>query len=80
VLPGITGLAQVSGRNNFSWEEKFALDVWYVDHHSVWLDFRILAMTVRTELGSEGVSAPSYVSAPEFMGTAKAPSDPPASG
>jgi sugar transferase EpsL len=79
MLPGITGLAQVSGRNNLSWEEKFALDVWYVDNQSVWLDFRILAMTVRTVLGGEGVSAPSYVSAPEFMGTAKAPSNPPAS-
>jgi sugar transferase EpsL len=51
VLPGITGLAQVSGRNNLSWDEKFALDVWYVDHRSLWLDINVLAMTVRAVLG-----------------------------
>jgi sugar transferase EpsL len=71
VLPGITGLAQVSGRNYLSWEEKFALDVWYVDHCSAWLDFKILAMTIRVVLGGEGVSAPSHVSAPEFLGTTR---------
>jgi lipopolysaccharide/colanic/teichoic acid biosynthesis glycosyltransferase len=69
VLPGITGLAQVSGRNHLSWEEKFALDVYYVNHFSAWLDLKILAMTVRVVLGGEGVSAPSYISAPEFLGT-----------
>jgi lipopolysaccharide/colanic/teichoic acid biosynthesis glycosyltransferase/glycosyltransferase involved in cell wall biosynthesis len=79
VLPGITGLAQVNGRNSLSWEHKFALDSWYVDHCSIWLDLKILAMTVGAVLRGEGVSAHSYVSAPEFMGTAKAPSDPPAS-
>jgi sugar transferase EpsL len=57
VLPGITGLAQVSGRNNLSCDKKFALDVWYVDHCSLWLDIKVLAMTVRTVLGGEGVSA-----------------------
>ena len=72
-VPGITGLAQVSGRNNLSWEEKFALDVWYVDHCSFWLDVKIIIMTVRAVLGGEGVSAPSYVSAPEFMGTTARP-------
>jgi sugar transferase EpsL len=70
VLPGITGLAQVSGRNQLSWEEKFALDICYVDHCSVWLDLKILAMTIRVVLGGQGVSAPSYVSAPKFMGAA----------
>jgi sugar transferase EpsL len=70
VLPGITGLAQVSGRNHLSWEEKFALDVFYVDHYSAWLDLKILARTVRVVLGGEGVSAPSHLSAPEFLGTA----------
>jgi sugar transferase EpsL len=70
VLPGITGLAQVSGRNNLSWEEKFALDVWYVDHRSLWLDTKILAMTFRAVLGGEGVSARGCVSAPEFLGIA----------
>lgn len=69
VLPGITGLAQVSGRNHLSWEEKFALDVWYVDHCSVWLDLKILAKTVRVVLGGEGVSAPSHVTVTDFLGT-----------
>jgi sugar transferase EpsL len=70
VLPGITGLAQVSGRNNLSWEEKFALDVWYVDHRSLWLDIKVLTMTMRAVLGREGVSAPGCFSAPEFLGVA----------
>ena len=69
-LPGITGLAQVSGRNNLSWEEKFALDVEYVDRRSPWLDLKILLMTVRAVTAAEGVSAPSHFSSPEFMGTA----------
>jgi sugar transferase EpsL len=59
--PGITGLAQVSGRNSLSWEEKFALDIWYVDHCSPYLDLKILAMTVRAVIVGEGVSAPSCV-------------------
>jgi sugar transferase EpsL len=71
VVPGITGLAQVSGRNCISWEEKFALDVSYVDHCSVWLDLKILAMTIRVVLGAEGVSAPSHLSSPIFMGSAR---------
>lgn len=70
VLPGITGLAQVSGRNNLSWDEKFALDVQYVDQCSLWLDIRILLLTVRAVTAAEGVSAPSHFSSPEFMGTA----------
>jgi sugar transferase EpsL len=70
VLPGITGLAQVRGRNHLTWQEKFALDVWYVDHCSAWLDLKILATTFRVVLGGEGVSAPSHVSAPEFLGLA----------
>jgi lipopolysaccharide/colanic/teichoic acid biosynthesis glycosyltransferase len=70
VPPGITGLAQVSGRNNLSWEEKFALDVEYVDGHSRWLDLQILARTVRAVVGGDGVSAPEHFSSPEFMGTA----------
>ena len=69
-LPGITGLAQVSGRNNLSWEEKFALDVEYVDRRSLWLDVKILLLTVRAVTAAEGVSAPFCFSAPEFMGTA----------
>jgi lipopolysaccharide/colanic/teichoic acid biosynthesis glycosyltransferase len=70
VHPGITGLAQVSGRNNLSWEEKFALDVWHVDHRSLWLDIKVLAMTIRAVLGGEGVSAPGFLSAPVFLGVA----------
>jgi lipopolysaccharide/colanic/teichoic acid biosynthesis glycosyltransferase len=71
VLPGITGLAQVSGRNCLSWEEKFALDVCYVDHCSAWLDLKILARTICVVLGGEGVSAPSHFSAPVFMGSGR---------
>ena len=70
VLPGITGLAQVSGRNNLGWDEKFALDVEYVERCSLWLDIKVLLMTVRAVTGAEGVSAPSHFSSPEFMGTA----------
>jgi sugar transferase EpsL len=69
VLPGVTGLTQVGGRNNLSWEEKFERDVWYVDHHSAWLDLKILGMTVPAVFGGKGVSAPSHVSSPDFMGT-----------
>ena len=73
VPPGITGLAQVSGRNNLSWEEKFALDVEYVDGHSLWLDLQILGRTVRAVVDGDGVSAPEHFSSPEFMGTAASP-------
>ena len=72
VLPGITGLAQVSGRNNLTWEEKFALDVEYVETHSLALDVKILLRTVRAVTGAEGVNAPECFGAPEFIGTAAA--------
>ncbi|MFN3597237.1 MAG: sugar transferase [Rubricoccaceae bacterium] len=68
VRPGITGWAQVNGRNALSWEEKFALDVWYVDHQSFALDLRILWMTVRKVLAREGISAESSATMPEFTG------------
>ena len=58
VKPGMTGLAQVSGRNNLSWEEKFDLDVKYVDTHSIWLDFKIMFKTVEVMLKKEGINAP----------------------
>ena len=58
VKPGMTGLAQVSGRNNLSWEEKFALDVQYVDTHSLLLDFKIMFKTVEVMLKKEGINAP----------------------
>ncbi|CAG9173769.1 sugar transferase [Cupriavidus pinatubonensis] len=69
VRPGITGLAQVSGRNAISWEEKFRLDVWYVDHVSVWLDIVILWRTVRKVLARDGISAVGEFSAPRFRGS-----------
>lgn len=69
VLPGITGWAQVNGRNGISWDEKFRHDVWYVDHQSVALDLKILAMTVYGVLRREGISAEGYVSMPYFTGS-----------
>jgi sugar transferase EpsL len=69
VFPGLTGLVQVSGRNNLSWEEKFDRDVWYVDHQSTWLDIKILGTTMSAVVTGKGVSAPSHVSSPDFMGT-----------
>jgi len=70
VSPGITGWAQVNGRNALSWDEKFALDTWYVDHWSLSLDLRILAMTAWRVLGREGISSHGHETMPEFMGTA----------
>jgi len=69
VLPGITGWAQINGRNAISWEQRFALDVWYVDNRSLWLDLRILARTVLAVLRRQGISAIGDVSMPEFQGT-----------
>ncbi|MBQ6505204.1 MAG: sugar transferase [Flexilinea sp.] len=68
VLPGITGWAQVNGRNAISWEEKFRLDVWYVDHWSPWLDLKILFMTVKKVFIREGISAENQVTMEEFKG------------
>ena len=69
VRPGMTGLAQVSGRNRLSWEERFDLDVWYVDHWSLRLDIRILLRTVREVILGEGVTQPGQETAAEFMGS-----------
>ncbi len=71
VLPGITGWAQVNGRNALSWEAKFKLDVWYVDNQSFWLDLKILFLTLWKALKREGISAPGSATAPEFMGSEK---------
>lgn len=71
VLPGITGWAQINGRNAISWEEKFALDVWYVDHWSLWLDIRIIFLSVWKVLKRESINTPGAATAPEFMGTNK---------
>jgi sugar transferase EpsL len=68
VLPGITGWAQVNGRNAISWEEKFTHDVWYVDHVSLLLDLQILFRTLRKVVKREGVNATEMMSSPEFMG------------
>jgi lipopolysaccharide/colanic/teichoic acid biosynthesis glycosyltransferase len=69
VRPGITGWAQVNGRNALSWEEKFKLDVWYVDHRSLWLDIRILWLTVRKVLIREGINAAGDATMPRFTGS-----------
>ncbi|SDC21937.1 Sugar transferase involved in LPS biosynthesis (colanic, teichoic acid) [Cupriavidus sp. YR651] len=69
VRPGVTGWAQVNGRNALSWEEKFALDVWYVDHQSFWLDIRILWLTVRKVLVREGISASGEATMSRFTGS-----------
>ena len=68
VRPGITGWAQVNGRNAISWADKFALDVWYVDHRSLWLDVRILWLTVRKVLVRDGISAAGEATMPSFEG------------
>jgi sugar transferase EpsL len=69
VRPGITGWAQVNGRNALSWEEKLEMDVWYVDHRSFWLDLRILALTVAKIVAREGISQPGQATMEEFMGS-----------
>jgi sugar transferase EpsL len=68
VLPGVTGWAQINGRNALTWDEKFKLDVWYVDHRSFWLDIRIILMTIWKVLNGEGISQPGHATMPEFMG------------
>lgn len=79
VKPGITGWAQVNGRNAISWEEKFRLDVWYVDHRSFWLDCKILWMTVWQVVAGSGVSAAGHATMPPFQGEVRGqtPAPPP---
>ena len=69
VRPGITGWAQVNGRNAISWEEKFRLDVWYVDHRSLWLDLKILGMTVRKIFVRDGITQDGHVTTERFRGS-----------
>ena|SRR5687768_9939851 len=69
VLPGVTGWAQVHGRNALTWEEKLALDAWYVEHRTLEMDLKILARTVVTVLSTSGVSQPGHATAPRFTGT-----------
>jgi lipopolysaccharide/colanic/teichoic acid biosynthesis glycosyltransferase len=70
VKPGITGWAQINGRNALTWREKFDLDVWYVDHCSPWLDIKILWLTLLRVLHRDGISQRGHATMPEFMGTA----------
>lgn len=69
VRPGITGWAQVNGRNALSWEDKFRLDVWYVDNHNLWLDIKILWLTAKKVLLREGISAAGEATMPRFLGS-----------
>jgi lipopolysaccharide/colanic/teichoic acid biosynthesis glycosyltransferase len=68
VIPGITGWAQINGRNALSWEEKFQLDIWYIDHWNLWLDFKILVLTVIKVLKREGITQTNHVNMSEFLG------------
>ena len=69
VKPGITGWAQINGRNTITWEEKFKLDVWYVEHWNLWLDLKILLQTVWKVLQKEGISQVNHVTVEDFMGS-----------
>jgi len=69
VLPGMTGWAQINGRNAITWEDKFRFDVWYVDHWSFWIDVKILILTLWKVVTREGISQPGHATAEEFMGT-----------
>ena len=72
VLPGITGWAQINGRNAITWQQKFALDVWYVDHWSLWLDLKILLVTFWHVIKREGIAREGHVTTTEFMGNGAA--------
>jgi lipopolysaccharide/colanic/teichoic acid biosynthesis glycosyltransferase len=76
VLPGLTGWAQVHGRNALTWEERFKLDVWYVDHRSIALDLRILARTVALVLRRQGINAQGQATMSEFLGSGPAAESP----
>jgi len=71
VKPGITGWAQVNGRNALTWDQKFELDVWYVDHANLWLDLKILALTIWNTLTRKAINQPGHATAEEFMGTSR---------
>lgn len=68
VRPGITGWAQVNGRNAVGWDQKFALDVWYVDRHTLWLDVKIITLTLRRIVQRDGISAPGSATMDKFQG------------
>lgn len=71
VKPGITGWAQVNGRNALTWEQKFLLDLWYVDHLSFWLDLKIIALTASKIIKREGINQPGHSTMEEFLGYRK---------
>lgn len=75
VKPGITGWAQVNGRNTLSWEEKFQLDLWYVDRWNIWLDLKILFVTVIKVFKREGISQPNHATMSEFLGSPRSTSN-----
>ncbi len=68
IRPGITGWAQINGRNALAWEHKFKLDIWYIDHRSLWLDLKIIGLTLVRSFRREGISSNSHVTMPEFLG------------
>lgn len=68
VRPGVSGWAQINGRNAISWDEKFVLDVWYVDNHNIWLDLKIIWLTIRKVINHEGISATGEATMPKFTG------------
>jgi lipopolysaccharide/colanic/teichoic acid biosynthesis glycosyltransferase len=70
VRPGMTGWAQINGRNAIGWDEKFKLDTWYVENQSIWLDFKIMLMTVKKVLVKEGISAEGEATMTRFLGSA----------
>lgn len=67
--PGVTGWAQINGRNALSWDEKFKLDIWYVDNHSFWLDLKIIFLTIKKVVGRDGISADGEATMSKFEGT-----------
>lgn len=69
VRPGVTGWAQINGRNALSWEEKFSLDVWYVDNRSLWLDLKIIFLTIKKVVVRDGISAEGEATMPKFNGS-----------
>lgn len=71
VRPGLTGWAQINGRNKLSWNERFALDLWYIDNRTFWLDLKILFITIAKVLGRHGISAEGHVTMPPFEGQPK---------
>ena len=75
VKPGMTGLAQVSGRNELDYEQRFECDVWYVDHHNTWVDFKIMLKTVSVMLKREGINAPGHVGPSLFKGNMRQEQD-----